>query len=149
MVAALILVFRVGGGTPQNRIWTRATTRDQDVVSDAARLGAALDEIAFDRASGKLAEADYVALRTMYEDGLARAPVAPAPASGVEDAAEVLVARARAEQSVCRSCGPRPEPSPPYCSSCGQHLLACRTCGARPGEVGARFCSHCGSRLAA
>lgn len=146
IVAALILVFR--DGSRSGRSWTRATTNDRDVVSESARLDAALIEIAFDRTSGKLAEADYQAFRQTYEAGLARAAAAPTPRVG-PDAAEELVARARAQQSACPSCGPRPEPSPAYCSTCGRHLLACRRCGARPDEVGARFCAACGARLAA
>ncbi|MEP7344641.1 MAG: zinc ribbon domain-containing protein [Gemmatimonadaceae bacterium] len=152
VLAALIAVFRGRGESRDGvstRSWTRAATLDRDAVSEVARLRGALDEIAFDRASGKLADADYDALRKTYETALARASTASPIATKVWEDAEGLVARARAEQRMCPSCGPRPENMPPYCSSCGLHLLACRACGARPGEIGARFCSHCGSRLAA
>ena len=152
ILAALLFVFWGRGGsreTPGDRSWTRAATRDRDTVNEAARLGAAIDEIAFDRASGKLSEADYQELRTTYESAMARASAAPPGGARVWQDADGLVARARAEQSVCPSCGPRPEHAPPYCSNCGLHLLACRACGRRPGEIGARFCSNCGARLAA
>ena len=152
ILAALFAIFRGRGGAPDGssaRSWTRRATRDRDVVSTATRLGIALDEIAFDRASGKLAEEDYHALRSTYEADLVQASAAPPLAAKVWEDAEGLVARARAEQSACPSCGPRPETAPPYCSQCGLHLLACRACGVRPGEIGARFCSHCGARLAA
>lgn len=160
IVAAVIVVLWGRSGSqdgPANRSWTRGALADADAVSDVARLRASLDEISFDRASGKLAEDDYQALRATYEAALQRAAAAPprvvatsvTSSPGADADVERLVARARAEQGTCPTCGPRPEPAPPYCSNCGLHLRACRSCGVRPTEIGARYCSNCGTRLAA
>jgi hypothetical protein len=116
---------------------------------------AALREIEFDRATGKLSDADYGALKTRYTElalaamraGRSAAALAAMPA---EDAAEAAVRRHRAALRECVECGPRPEPDAVYCSSCGRFLPGrCAGCGATADQPGQRFCAGCGSRLAA
>jgi len=131
---------------------------------------AALKEIEFDRATGKLSEDDYLFLKTKYSaQALAaiKAEEVPVPAgmgaAGVtadEEPADVeslIAARARAIRTAaasgvptCPTCGPRPEADAIYCSDCSARLVAgsCGQCNA-PMEAGSRFCERCGSRAAA
>ena len=111
----------------------------------------ALREIEFDRATGKLSDADYDELRTRYTEralsDLRALDVGPASADDEAEAA-VLAYRARLKQ--CATCGPRPEPDAVYCSTCGSFLPgACASCGAAVTEPGAAFCTSCGRQLAA
>lgn len=110
---------------------------------------AALREIEFDRATGKLSDVDYAELRTRYTERALdemRRSAAPAPADEIE--AAVLAYRARMKS--CARCGPRPEPDAAYCSSCGGYLPgACASCGERVTEAGAAYCTRCGRQLAA
>lgn len=114
---------------------------------------AALREIEFDRATGKLSDADYAELKRRYteraitamrrEEG---ATVAATP----DDEIEAAVLAWRARQPVCATCGPRPEPDAIFCSSCGGYLRgACAQCGAAVDQSGARYCASCGNGLAA
>jgi hypothetical protein len=117
---------------------------------------AALKEIEFDRATGKLSEDDYLFLKTKYsEQALAaiKAEEGPMPA----DVESLIAVRARAIRSAaasglpaCPTCGPRPEPDALFCSDCSARLVAgtCAQCNA-PMEAGSRFCDRCGSRAAA
>ena len=115
----------------------------------------ALREIEFDRATGKLSDTDYDALKTTYT-ARALAAMRAGDASvaerslPAEDAAEAAVQRVRMRMEECVTCGPRPEPDAIYCSSCGRYLPgACAGCGAAITERGARFCAGCGKTLAA
>jgi hypothetical protein len=109
----------------------------------------ALREIEFDRATGKLSDADYEELRSRYTQ---RALTALRAGGGdsAEDAAEAAVLAYRSRLKQCATCGPRPEPDAAYCSSCGRFLPgACGSCGAAVTEPGAAFCVSCGRQLAA
>lgn len=137
---------------------------------------AALREVEFDRATGKLSDTDYAALRARYtERALAelrardsRAAVAAVAAASADvlpelvaagapgepgdvlDVAEAAVRRQRARLTGCATCGPRPEPDALYCSDCGRYLPGrCAGCGTTVDEPGARFCPGCGTTLAA
>jgi hypothetical protein len=108
----------------------------------------ALREIEFDRATGKLSDADYDELKTRYTGRALEA----IRAAGVpmEDAAEAAVLAYRSRLRSCVRCGPRPEPDAEYCSTCGLFLAgACGSCGAAVTEAGAAFCTSCGRQLAA
>lgn len=136
----------------------------------------ALREIEFDRATGKLSDEDYASLKAAYTrsalvelrsregeasqgaasthttaDGAARsaAPNADTVETAV-DPAEAAVLRYRSIRRSCDTCGPRPEPDPAFCSSCGKYLKGtCAHCGAVVDAPASRFCSSCGSSLAA
>lgn len=120
---------------------------------------AALREIEFDKATGKLSDTDYDALRAMYtRDALAElraadnlaAAAAQDAAPVTEDLVEAAIRRARNARHDCTACGPRPEPDATFCSSCGRYLAGtCRTCGTPVDLVGARFCIGCGQGLVA
>ena len=115
----------------------------------------ALREIEFDRATGKLSDADYVALKTRYtEQALSAMRAETRQAAAPTDAdLEAVIRRQREAQVGSRTCpthGPRPEPDAVYCSDCGRYLLgACGQCGASASAPSARFCDSCGHRLAA
>ena len=134
---------------------------------------AALKEIEFDRATGKLSDVDYQMLMARYTgqaveamraeektDQLATG-AAEVPMSGADSAAEVesvIAAKVRAIRSgtggstpSCPSCGPRPESDATFCSHCGTRLptgQACEGCGAALPPDG-RFCESCGRKVAA
>ena len=87
---------------------------------DHGEAVAALREIEFDHATGKLSESDYAALKTQYTSE-AVAAMRERDRVG-EDPVEAEIGRARAQLRVCPACGPRPEPAARYCSRCGAAL---------------------------
>lgn len=136
-----------------------ADTSEHDAV-------VALREIEFDRATGKLSDADYDELRARYTQlalaalrtaGRAdRAAVDVATRRTTVDSidpeamAEAAILASRARLRRCSHCGPRPEPGAEYCSSCGLYLPGvCGACGAAATEPGAAYCVSCGRQLAA
>ena len=92
---------------------------------------AALKEIEFDRATGKLSDADYEQLKARYT---ANALAVLRAESGRDDVEEMIGARTRALRAAagstqpaalhCSDCGPRPEPDAVFCSSCGSRVAA-------------------------
>jgi hypothetical protein len=114
-----------------------------------------LREIEFDRATGKLSDGDYAALRATYTERAlaelrARDSAAALASLSADDAAEAEVRRQRARLSECPACGPRPEADALYCSDCGRYLPGrCGACGAPAEQPGMRFCAACGHTLAA
>lgn len=120
----------------------------------------ALREIEFDKATGKLSDADYAALKAEYtrtalvelrsREGPPAAPEVATPNVEGLDAAEAAVLRYRSVRRECDTCGPRPEPDPVFCSNCGKYLKGkCSQCGATIDAPASRFCANCGSSLAA
>ncbi len=128
----------------------------------------ALREIEFDRETGKLSDEDYATLKATYTpraleelrareaqagaivDAARAARATPATLDAAEDAAEALIARARARALTCEHCGPRPESDALFCSDCGRYLgAACLRCGAEVETKTSRFCGACGESLAA
>jgi hypothetical protein len=108
----------------------------------------ALREIEFDRATGKLSDGDYAALKASYTER-ALDELRAAPASGA-DIAEAAVAAYRRGRARCPTHGVRPEPDALYCNECGLYLSgACAGCGAAVTKPGARYCIGCGAALAA
>ena len=121
---------------------------------------AALREIEFDRATGKLSETDYAELKAQYtrQAILAMrqhdsADSADSPSGGtthLEDEIEAAVRAYRAQHLTCPTCGPRPESDAAFCSTCGRYLHdRCADCGAPVVALDARYCMTCGNRLAA
>ena len=112
---------------------------------------AALREIEFDRATGKLSDADYAALRGRYASEallVMRAAGKNAPLG--DDAAEAAIRAYRSTHPTCGKCGIRPETDAIYCSSCGSYLPGkCTSCGVAVTAAGVRYCIDCGTRLAA
>jgi hypothetical protein len=139
-------------------------------VSPESTAVDALREIEFDRETGKLSDEDYATLKATYtpralqelrvREAKAEAERALRTDSGaaettrvndaVEEAAEALIARARARALHCAECGPRPESDALFCSNCGRVLgAACLRCGADVESTTSRFCGVCGESLAA
>jgi hypothetical protein len=119
---------------------------DDDLSQRAVALRA-LKEIEFDRATGKLGDADYDALKRRYTAEALEALRAgePAPLSAVP-------VMGPASSRSCPTHGLRTEPNAVHCSECGRRLEAgpgfCSRCGAVM-ESEALFCSSCGRRVAA
>ena len=163
---ALYLVLRpilsaagLAPGTDDGAALAEGEDPDDDLSPRAVALRA-LKEIEFDRATGKLADADYAALEQQYTaDALAAlraeqagpSPGAPGP---VVEQAPAGVTRSDTAPRVphCPTHGPRPEPDATFCSDCGRRLAAapgyCARCGAAL-ERDARYCHACGTRIAA
>jgi hypothetical protein len=140
---------------------------DDDLSPPAVALRA-LKEIEFDRATGKLSDADYAALKRKYTaEALAalradRGEGGPQPgepaggAAGAPLAAVVGVTPALRLTAVgsptCPVHGPRPETDAEFCSTCGRRLAAapgyCARCGVAL-EHEAKYCHACGARVAA
>ena len=122
-------------------------------LPDEASAIAALREIEFDRATGKLSETDYAQLKARYTREAVlemrreeQMPETPLPS---DDEIEAAVSAYRAKLAACPDCGPRPESDATFCSNCGRFLReTCGACGHRVVEPDARFCINCGSRLA-
>ena len=167
MAFVLVPLFR----PPTDQPIDDATTEREATRSDAAPDGTAgrreqaveaLREIEFDRATGKLADADYAALKARYtaeavaamrasSTGGAAAPNDIARRGApTDDELEALIRRTRDASPVCPLHGPRAEDDARYCSECGGWLGGpCRRCGAPVTGAGARFCNDCGEKLAA
>ncbi|MEO8032359.1 MAG: zinc ribbon domain-containing protein [Gemmatimonadota bacterium] len=123
----------------------------------------ALKEIEFDRATGKLSDADYESLKRRYTnvalDALRaeerNAPaVVPALTGDLESQVAARVATLRGAASrvrSCPSCGPRPETDALFCSDCGRLLGGSDQCRRCHGVIlaGSRFCESCGEKVAA
>ena len=128
----------------------------EDDLSPRAVALRALKEIEFDRATGKLSDADYEQLKAEYT-------VAALAALGTESGSREQGAgsRSRTEATapgsllpapVCPTHGPRPEPDGLFCSECGRRLAVAPGFCARCGTVlerDARYCHACGARVAA
>jgi hypothetical protein len=84
--------------TPPERVLSATDTRRNAAIE-------ALREIEFDRATGKLSDADYEALRSTY----------------TQRAVEVMRA---GDAPACPRCGPRPERDAVFCSTCGAPIAA-------------------------
>jgi len=114
----------------------------------------ALKEIEFDKATGKLSDADYDALKVKYTQEALAAMRGEQPGHEKRETGHV---RSRApkipvSRFPCPVHGPRPEPDAIFCSDCGRRLGSAPAYCARCGfslETGARYCNHCGARVAA
>jgi hypothetical protein len=124
---------------------------DDDMSPQTVALRA-LKEIEFDRATGKLSDADYESLKAKYTgEALAALRGGGSPTPGISKPR----AAARSQSTKPPGCpvdGPRPEPDAVFCSSCGRRLGSapayCARCGTAL-EKDARYCDRCGARVAA
>jgi len=141
-----------GEGRAPLRAHVARNSSDQDAAVVALR------EIEFDRATGKLSDADYTELKTRYTReaiaAMRRSETGPAtPPSGerpTDDELEAVVRAYRDNKVRCPECGPRPEPDAVFCSNCGRYLRdRCAGCGAPVLAADARYCETCGTSLAA
>jgi hypothetical protein len=114
-------IFTDAGSAPRESAPRREPT-------DTERAVDALREVEFDRATGKLSDDDYAALRSAYTaeavQAMRAAPPMSVDASSAEDAAEALIQRYRGAVVDCPSCGERSEPAAVFCSSCGVRITS-------------------------
>jgi double zinc ribbon protein len=142
---------------PATALWRSTAAEDEageDVSARAVALRA-LKEIEFDRATGKLSEADYDALRTKYT-ALALEALRDT-GHGTRDTARTepsSVSRVPfpGSRPACPFHGVAQLPKSKFCSECGRQLSPghgfCGECG-DPLAADARFCNACGARVAA
>ncbi len=129
-----------------------------DDLSPRAVAVRALKEIEFDRATGKLSDSDYDALKAKYTtEALAALRAEGPPREGPAPAApraSVVAGPSRGGRPAvsCPTHGLRPESDAQFCSDCGRRLAAapgfCARCGTAL-ELEAHYCHSCGSRVAA
>ena len=120
----------------------------------------ALREIEFDKATGKLSDADYALLKRKYADSAVAAirneqqdESGAASGEDDDDAAEAMIASVKSKQlTACPTCRNKLESGSIFCSTCGRSLLVedapmrCWMCGADL-PAGAGFCAQCGTRF--
>ena len=159
-------IFRpeMGGiGNPQSVDESEGEDPDDDFSARAVALRA-LKEIEFDRATGKLSDADYDSLKTKYTTEALAALRVDATGGGMRDAGSVVSDGAshpasrishpapRIPHPVCPNHGLRPEADAQFCSECGRRLATapgyCARCGTAL-EHDAHYCHSCGARVAA
>jgi hypothetical protein len=129
---------------------------DDDLSPRAVALRA-LKEIEFDRATGKLSDADYDALKVKYTAEAVEALRAEVRDTGhgtreTEPAVSVSFPASRVPLPACPAHGARSEADAHFCSECGRRLGTaagyCARCGTAL-EHEARYCHACGARVAA
>lgn len=111
----------------------------------------ALKEIEFDRATGKLSDQDYDALKTKYT-GEALAAMRVESGIRSQEPGVTPAPDSRLPTPRCPEHGPRSESDAQFCSECGRRLGSapgyCVRCGTAL-EDDARYCNRCGARVAA
>src|SRR5436189_3373076 len=126
---------------------------DDDLSPRAVALRA-LKEIEFDRATGKLSDADYDNLKTKYTTEALAALRAETGERGAGSGSfrERPAPRSPLPAPSCPTHGPRPESDAQFCSDCGRRLATapgyCARCGTAL-ESDAHYCHSCGARVAA
>lgn len=157
LVALAFVLYPVFFGRPNTlppAMHARPTTGTADGDLEEPSAVAALRELEFDRATGKLSEADYAELKARYTKSaiaaMRRGSDADVLALPSDADLEAHVRAQRQRLDGCPTCGPRPESDAVYCSNCGRYLNdRCATCGAPVVAPEARYCNNCGNRLAA
>lgn len=142
-----------GGGKPDAGSVDEGDDPDDDFSPRAVALRA-LKEIEFDRATGKLSDADYDVLKTRYTSEAIAALRAESrePGAGSSPFHAAPAPRSPLPAPACPTHGPRPEADAQFCSACGRRLAAapgyCARCGTAL-EHDAHYCHSCGARVAA
>ena len=150
LALAFVLLPMVRGAQP-SVVRVGVTVHTEDVGEDAI---SALREVEFDRATGKLSDADFATLSARYRpQALAQLERESRRDTGAAPSArdpEAMIAQWRDARAACPTCGPRPEAGAVWCSTCGHYLPhACPRCRQAVTEEGASYCSACGVVLAA
>lgn len=134
---------------------THASGDPEDDISPRTVALRALKEIEFDRATGKLADADYESLKGKYTAEALQALREETPAKPQAESGRRAAGATPSRASTARACpthGVRPESDAEFCSECGRRLAAapgfCPRCGTTL-QPDARFCARCGGRVAA
>ena len=154
---AFVLAPLLFGPTPGSRpvardgpALLRPIGRSENGSETEATAVDVLREIEFDRATGKLSEADYGSLKSMYT---ARALEELRASDRPEAMAPVAPESSRSRSAIpasCPSCQHRTVAGATYCLNCGHYLSErCPCCGAAITMAAARYCSACGSALGA
>ena len=128
----------------------------EDDLSPRAVALRALKEIEFDRATGKLSDADYDALKRRYTTEALATLRAENTGEGKGETGNVAAVPpfpvSRFPFPACAVHGSRPESHAQFCSECGRRLGSapgyCARCGTSL-EQEARYCHSCGARVAA
>jgi len=127
----------------------------EDDFSPRAVALRALKEIEFDRATGKLSDADYDNLKTKYTAEALAALRGEHPRGGSRETGGIGASPSpvsRLPAPACPTHGPRPESDAAFCSECGRRLATapgyCARCGSAL-EHDAHYCHSCGARVAA
>jgi hypothetical protein len=168
LVALAVIAVLLGPLTRPGETVAAGADEPEDLEDTPKGIAlAALREIEFDKATGKLSDEDYAELKARYTaealailrqdaagstGGGEVAPPSPAGAEPPADPVEAMIAervrRLAASTIRCPACGPRPEGDALFCSSCGRSLTVggCASCGA-PLVPGSRFCESCGTAV--
>lgn len=121
-----------------------------------ARLYESIRELDFDKAAGKISEADFESARTDYLSQVsaviaqldALAPPEPKPASSHPTEKPAAKEKPGAEPGLeCGSCGESNPNGSKFCLECGKSLV--KTCGSCGESLppNARFCYACGEKV--
>jgi len=149
-------IFRpemTGNGNRETVNVSEGEDPDDDFSHRAVALRA-LKEIEFDRATGKLSDADYDDLKTKYTTEALAALRAETGERGAGSGPfpERTAPRSPLSAPVCPTHGPRSESDAAFCSECGRRLATapgyCARCGTGL-EHDAHYCHSCGARVAA
>jgi hypothetical protein len=121
-----LVLAPLGGAEPVTAVPGEPFELEEPEETPRGAALAALKEIEFDRATDKLADADYAELKARYTAMAVAAMRAEDAQRRTDDVEAMIAARARALRqgtpAACEACGPRPEADAVFCSSCGRPL---------------------------
>lgn len=149
-----ILHPELGGLGPGDEGGMEEGADPDDDFSRQAVAFRALKEIEFDRATGKLSDADFDTLKAKYTTEALAALRAETGERGAGSGpiADRTAPRSPLPAPACPTHGPRPESDAQFCSDCGRRLATapgyCARCGSSL-ERDAHYCHSCGARVAA
>ncbi len=120
----------------------------RDLEEKKAQILSNIKDLDFEKASGKLSEADYESARNDYVARVSAAnaridELAPQPKTKSKKAAP----KNQRETSACASCGEANPKGSKFCLECGSALTAlCGACGEGL-PTAAKFCNACGEKV--
>ena len=142
LAAALVLepLFRAASGraiVAPAPLFSDSDDEDDPRLIRRDRALAALKEIEFDRATGKLSDDDYESMKSRFTgealtalreaDAAVEAARAPVPVAAGDDAVEQLISSARrrgAARKFCLECGAPLEGKGKFCLECGTPIAS-------------------------